>query len=183
MRVFFICFLILVVAACNEPVKKNNSPKEAFDKIEGVIGNDNWQLVDGVDTSYIYFSRIGDLINVYRYNISKGDSVNTRMNNIVHQSDSVIWNWENEKLLLTGADSNTINWEAMNAGKDKYKLLKTDSLHLSFVLPNGREAVMKKMLPLSTFLVRQQYDFTHGTSYTDSATMLFRQTKKKGKSK
>jgi hypothetical protein len=183
MRVFFICFLILVVAACNEPVKKNNSPKEAFDKIEGVIGNDNWQLIDGVDTSYIYFSRIGNLINVYRYNISKGDSVNTHMNNIVHQSDSVIWNWNNEKLLLTGTDSNTVNWEAMNAGKDKYKLSKTDSLNMSFVLPNGHTAAMKKMLPLSTFLVRQKYDYTHGTSYTDSAAILYRRSKKKERSK
>src|SRR4051812_22616844 len=114
MKVFFICFLVLVVAACNEPVKKDKTPKEAFDKIEGIIGNDNWQLIDGTDTSYIYFSRIGNEINVYRYNISKGDSVNTRMNNIVHQSDSVIWNWDNEELLLTDVDSNTINWEAMN---------------------------------------------------------------------
>ena len=183
MKVFFICFLILVVAACNEPVKKNSSPKEDFDKIEGVIGNDNWQLIDGVDTSYIYFSRIGNLINVYRYNISKGDSVNTRMNNIVHQSDSVIWNWDNEKLFLTGVDSNAINWEAMNAGKDKYKIFKADSIYMSFVFPNGHTAVMKKMLPLSTFLVRKKYDYTHGTSYIDSSTILLRQTKKKDTSK
>ncbi|MFL5747664.1 MAG: hypothetical protein ACJ751_23510 [Niastella sp.] len=181
MRVFFNCFLILVAAACNEPVKKNKSAKEVFDKIEGITGNDNWQLIDGKDTFYIYFSRIGNLINVYRYIISKGDSVNTRMNNIVHQSDSVIWNWDNEKLLLTGVDSNTINWVAMNAGKDKYKLFKTDSFHMSFVFPNGRTAGMKKTLPLSVFLVRQQYDYTHGTSYTDSATILSRHSKKKAK--
>jgi hypothetical protein len=71
----------------------------------------------------------------------------------------------------------------MNAGKDKYKLFKTDSLHMSFVFPNGHAAVMKKMLPLSTFLVRQQYDYIHGTSYIDSATILFRHTEKKEKSK
>jgi hypothetical protein len=183
MRVFFICFLILVIAACNEPVKKNNSPKEAFDKIESITGNDNWQLTDGMDTAYIYFSRMVNEINVYRYTISKGDSVNTRMNDIVHQSDSVIWNWDNEKLLLTGVDSNTINWEALNAGRDKYKMIKTDSLHISFVLPNGHTAGMKKTLPLSAFLVRQQYDYTHGTFYTDSASILSRQTKKKEKSK
>ena len=183
MRTLFICFLILVAAACNEPVKKNNSPKEAFDKIEGLTGNDNWQLIEGKDTAYIYFSRIGNEINVYRYTISKGDSVNTQMNNIVHQSDSVIWNWDNEKLLLTSVDSNTINWEAMNAGKDTYKMVKTDSIHISFVLPNGHTADMKKTLPLGVFLVRQQYDYTHGTSYTDSATILTRQTKKKEKSK
>lgn len=179
MRVFFICFLILAVAACNEAVKNNNSPKEVFDKIESVTGSDNWQLIDGADTSYIYFSRIGNGINVYRYKISKGDSVNTRMNNIIHQSDSVIWNWENEKLLLAGIDSNIINWEALNAGRGKYKLLKADSLHISLVLPNGHTAEMKKMLPLSTFLVRQQYDYVHGTSYTDSATILSRHPKKK----
>jgi len=183
MRVFSICFLILVVAACNEPVVKSNSPKEKFDKIEGVTGSDNWQLINGVDTSYIYFSRIGNVINVYRYNISKGDSVNTRMNNIVHQSDSVIWNWENEKLLLGGVDSTTINWVAMNAGKDTYKLVKTDSIHISFVFPNGHSADLKKTLPLSAFLVRQKYDYTHGTSYTDSAAILYRHSKKTEKGK
>jgi hypothetical protein len=184
MRAFFICFLILIVAACNEPSKNNDyNPKEKFDKIESITGSDNWQLIDGVDTSYVYFSRMGNLINVYRYNISKGDSVNTRMNNIVLQSDSVIWNWENEKLLLTGVDSNAINWVAMNTGKDKYKMVKSDSSHILFVLPNGHTAGMKKMLPLSTFLVRRQYDYIHGTSYTDSATILTRHPKKKGKAK
>jgi hypothetical protein len=180
MKVSFICFLILVVAACNEhePVKKNNAIKESLDKIEHLSENGNWQLIDGTDTSYLFFSRIGNEINVYRYNIRKGDSVNTRMNNIVHQSDSVIWNWENEKLLLAGVDSTTINWQALNAGKDTYRMVKTDSLHISFAFPHGHTAVMKKMLPLSTFLVRQQYDYTHGTSYVDSGVVLPQHKKK-----
>jgi len=178
MKVFCSCFLILIVAACNEPVKKNKNPKELFDKIESITGSDNWQLIDGTDTSYIFFSRIGNEVDVYRYNISKGDSINTRMNNIVHQSDSVIWNWDNEKLLLAGVDSNTINWEALNAGKDKYKMIKADSLHISFAFANGHTAIMKKMLPLSTFLVRQQYDYKHGTSYVDSALTFPRRKKK-----
>jgi hypothetical protein len=178
MRVFFICFLISVFAACNQTTKNNDTPKEKIDRIESITGSDNWQIIDGMDTSYIYFSRIGNGINVYRYAVSKGDSVNTRMNNILHQSDSVIWNWDNEKLVLAGIDSNTINWEAMNTRKDKYKMLKTDSLHISLVFPDGHTAVMKKTLPLSTFLVRQRYDYTHGTSYVDSAAIMSRHKKK-----
>ncbi|AEW03114.1 hypothetical protein A4D02_03695 [Niastella koreensis] len=182
MRALVICFLILITAACNEPVKtNNNNPKEKFDKIESITGSDNWQLIDGVDTSYLFFSRIGNEVDVYRYTISKGDSVNTQMNNIVHRNDSVIWNWNNEKLLLTGADGNTINWQAMNTGKDACKMVKTDSVHISFVLPNGHTADLKKTLPLSVFLVRQKYDYIHGTSYTDSATILTRHPKKKAK--
>lgn len=183
MRVFFICFLLSVAAACNEPVKKNSSPKDTFDKIENVTGSDNWQLINGVDTSYIYFSRMGNAVNVYRYMVSKGDSVNTSMNNMTLRNDSVTWNWDSVKLLLTGADSNTISWEAMNAAKDIYKMVKTDSLHISFVFPDGHTAVMKKMLPLSTFLVRQQYDYIHGTSYSDSASLLYRHPKKAKKHK
>ena len=179
MKVFFICFLTLIFAACNQTKKNNNIPKDKFDQIESIVGTSNWQMIDGPDTSYIYFSRIGNVYtNVYRYQISKGDSANTQMNNIIHQQDAVIWNWGNDKLLLVAVNNNTIQWEKMGAENAKYIMQKTDSLHMSFMFPDGHKAIMKRTLPLSAFLIRQRYDYTHGTSYTDSAEVKARPVKK-----
>lgn len=182
MKVFFICLLTLVFAACNqtEKSKTNSVPKNKFNQIDSIVGTNNWQVIEGQDTSYLYFSRIGDaLINVYRYQINKGDSVNTHLNNITHQQDSVIWNWENERLLLVASADNAIQWAPLNAPNSKYILLKTDSSHISFVFPDGHKAIMKRTLPLSTFLVRKQYDYAHGTSYVDSLDFQLRPEKKK----
>jgi hypothetical protein len=175
MKVFVSCFLICVLIACNQTDNHAHAPKDKFDEIEKIVDNANWQLIDGPDTSYIYFSRIGNVhINVYRYQISKGDSVNTQMNNIIHQQDSVIWNWGNEKLLMAAVSDSLIQWERMGAGNSKYIMQKTDSLHMSFVFPDGHKTIMKRTLPLSAFLVRQRYDYTHGTSYTDSPEVKLR---------
>jgi hypothetical protein len=179
MKVFFSCFLIFVLAACNQTGKKQ-VPENKFNEIEKIVENANWQLIDGHDTSYIYFSRIGNAyINVYRYQISKGDSVNTQMNNIIHQQDSVVWNWGNEKLLLAAVNDTTIEWKKMGAGNAKYIMQKADSLHLAFVFPDGHKVIMKRTLPLSAFLVRQRYDYVHGASYTDSAVIMPRHIKNK----
>jgi hypothetical protein len=179
MKVFIISFLTLVCAACNQTEKINNTPTDKFNQIESIVGTNNWQMIDGPDTSYIYFSRIGNsYINGYRYQINKGDSINTQMNNIIHQQDSVIWNWGKEKLLLVSVNDNTIQWEKMSVDNAKYTMQKTDSLHISFVFPDGHKAILKRTLPLSTFLVRKQYDYAHGTSYLDSAEITTRPVKK-----
>lgn len=182
MKVFFICLSTLIFIACNQTEKTttNSIPKDKFNQIDSIVGTNNWQMVDGQDTSYLYFSRMGDaLIHVYRYQINKGDTVNTHLNNITHQQDSVIWNWENEKLLLVASGDGAIQWTPVNAPSSKYMLQKTDSSHISFVFPDGHKAIMKRTLPLSTFLVRKQYDYAHGTSYVDSLDFQLRPEKKK----
>jgi hypothetical protein len=182
MKVFFICLLTLVFTACSqtEKSKTNSIPKDKFNQIDSIVGTNNWQVIEGHDTSYLYFSRIGDaLINVYRYQINKGDSVNTHLNIITHQQDSVIWNRENEKLLLVKAGDNALQWVPLNAPGSTYILQKTDSSHISFVFPDGHKTIMKRTLPLSTFLVRKQYDYAHGTSYVDSLDFQLRPEKKK----
>lgn len=182
MKVFFICLMTLVFTACNqtEKTKTNSIPKDKFNQIDSIVGTNNWQMVDGQDTSYLYFSRMGDaLIHVYRYQINKGDSVNTHLYNINHQQDSVIWNWENEKLLLVKAGNSSIQWAPLNDANAVYILQKTDSIHMSFVFPDGHKAIMKKTLSISTFLVRKQYDYKHGTSYVDSLDFQLRPEKKK----
>jgi len=179
MKVFSLCVLLALLAACNNEVRETvrRAPKDKFDAIDGITGIANWRVVDGTDTSYLYFSRMGDaLIHVYHFSISKGDSVNTQMFNIVNRGDSVVWAWGNKGYLLSSIDSNTARWEDLRNRKDVIILKKADRLHMSFLFPDGHEATMQQTLPLSTFLVRRKYDYLHGTSYTDSALIKPRKT-------
>jgi len=169
MRFLLISFFMTVLLACNQVGKTVQFPKDKFDAIEKIVGTDNWQLVDGQDTSYLYFSRTGVVhFNIYHYWIVKGDSVGTRMNNITDQEDAVAWNRGDEKLILADVDNNVIIWKNISNDKDRYVLKKTDSLHLSFILPDGHTSIMTRTLPLGTFLIRKRYDYLHGTSYADS---------------
>lgn len=171
MKLFSTCLLLAVLAACNnQPQQTIHTPKDTFNAIDSITGVANWQLTDGPDTSYLYFSRMGDaLIHVYHFSMDKGDSVHTRMNNIVGRQDTVIWNLGDKQLLLASVNGQTARWEDMNNRKDTYVLQKTDSQHISFLFPDGHKATMRLTLPLSTFLVRQKYDYQHATSYSDSA--------------
>jgi len=179
MKFFVLSFFTFILFACNE-AEKTVQIKDKFDAIEKIVGTDNWELVDGQDTSYLYFSRISDaLFNVYHFRIEKGDTVNTIMNNITGRQDTVIWNWKNFKLFLTEVTDNNIAWETISTEKEKYILNKTDSLHISFVLPGSQETKMKRTLPLATFLVRNHYDFLHGTHTLDSAIVPPRHLLKK----
>ncbi|MBK5270212.1 MAG: hypothetical protein JJE22_04275, partial [Bacteroidia bacterium] len=147
MKLFVLSFFVFILIACNE-AEKAVQVKDKFDAIEKIVGTANWELVDGQDTSYLYFSRIGEaLFKAYHFRIERGDTVNTIMNTITARQDTVIWNWRNLKLLLTDVTDNNITWETINTEKEKYVLNKTDSLHISFVLPGGYETKMKRTLP------------------------------------
>lgn len=172
---------IFFLTACNNnsaPVKKDEVkfPKGKFDAIENLIGTSNWRVITDQDTSYLYFSRTGDLhFNVYHYRINKGDSADTRMNNIDNVQDSVIWNFNNEDLLLSEGNNKILVWKKLNEPQDQYILEKTDSVNMSFTFPDGHKAIMKKTLPLSVFLARKRYDYLHGTSYVDSPEVKSRE--------
>jgi len=173
MKVFSFCLLLAALAACNNQTSKTvPAPKSTFDAIDSITGVASWQLVDGPDTTYLYFSRMGNaLIHVYHFSINKGDSANTRMNNIVSAGDSVVWNWGDKQLLLVAANGRMARWEDLANRNDVYTLQKTDSLHLAFLFPGGRVASMQLTLPLATFLVRRKYDYIHGTHYLDSGAV------------
>ena len=177
MRILALCLLMSGFVSCRQPVKTASLPKAMFDSIENLTGTANWELIDGVDTSYIYFSRMGDTrFDVYHYRIDKGDSVNTRRCDIIYRQDSVIWSRENGPLLLAAATDSAIVWKGLQPPKEQYKLEKQDSSHLLFLSPGAHTSAMKRTLPLAMFLVRKRYDFLHATSYVDSAEVAPRKT-------
>jgi len=171
---FFGGVFILLIISCNQNKKSVQTTKEAFDKIEDITGVANWQLIDGADTSYLYFSRIGDVhTNIYQFVIVKGDSADTRLNTIVTNNDTVFWKWENKQWYLQAANDSVMEWaDAGPKENSAYRFTKKDSSHISYRFPNGHQAVLTKTLPLSSFLVRVKYDYEHGTNFANRDTIF-----------
>jgi len=173
-RNFFGGVFILLIISCNQNKKSIQTPKEAFDKIEGITGVANWQLIDGADTSYLYFSRIGDVyINIYQFKIVKGDSADTRLNTIGTNNDTVYWKWENKQWYLQTANDSVMEWADEGYKENSaYSFTKTDSLHIFYRFPDGHLALLTKTLPLTTFLIRVKYDYEHGTDFVNKDTVF-----------
>jgi len=147
--------------------------KEKFDKIENITGVANWRMIDDTDTSYIYFSRIDDKINVYHFHIKQGDSVNTKLNSINSYNDSVYWNWNNKRWYLLSANDSVMEWADPQLNENSpYRITKADSSHISYQLPDGHFIILTKTLPLSSFLVRTKYDYEHGTDLANKDTLF-----------
>ena len=159
--------ILLAVVACRERAKKL-SPGEEFDRLESIFATENWKYVDGADTSYLYASRVGDhLFNVYRFDIEAGDSVRTEMSTIRLDRDSIRWHLAPDSLVLESADSAKAIW--ITTGSEVYRFVKISADSIRLERPGGRPAViMRRTLPLATFLVRSHYDFLHGTHTVDS---------------
>lgn len=176
-RIYYL-FILLLFAACEEHGKTSVDLKAKFDSIDKITGVDNWKWIDGSDTSYLYFSRINDQkINIYHFNIIKGDSVNTQLNSIKAKYDSIKWDWRNKQWDLISANDSVMEW-AEKGENGHFIFKKLDRMHISLTSPTGRIDTLSKTLPLATFLVRVKYDYEHGTSYLDSSLVPPRRTKK-----
>jgi len=150
------------------PVK--NLPIHLFDSLEHFFGNENWQMIDGGDTSYMYFSRQSDWnIKVYLFDIKKGDSVNSITTEISFKGDSLVWKRPNEELLLKQALDKEIDWVNTNMGGEIISFKKAGKNKMLFQ-KGSRTIFMNQTITLSDFLIRRQYDFLHGTKFAFSDT-------------
>ncbi len=161
-----ILFCFFIFCACNQAGKKN-----AFlglQKLGSVLPTANWQITDGADTSYIYFSQQFD--NTYKtneYKLVHGDSSITNHGSIQSSGDSVVWNWNNHFLWLEEITGSKANWKEKSSNEN-YVLQKINDSSLQLRSPR-RQWMLNKTLPLGTFLVRARYDYEHGTKFLDSA--------------
>ena len=153
-----------MLAACKDAVTKNG-PKDRFDKLEKVFAAGNWRSINYDDTSYLFFSREGDLhYKIYRYYIEEGDSVNTAVFNIGPQGDSIVMKVDDEFRVLVSVDENGSSWKDQDS---EYRIAKIDSSHIELRKDGKVTNTLSRTLPISTFLVRCRYDFTHGTNTAD----------------
>jgi outer membrane lipoprotein-sorting protein len=174
MKYIFFVGLVVIFISCSQDEKKEITPKEKFDKIENITGVANWQMIDRLDTSFIYFSRVADnRTNIYHFNIQKGDSLNTITDSIVAVNDTVYWNGKKESWYLKSINDSSMQWAGTGLTKNKiYDFIKTDSTHISFQLPDSHLVMLTKTLPLSAFLIRSKYDYEHGTDIANKDTVF-----------
>jgi hypothetical protein len=184
-RIFYFVIVLLVVngTACNNqstptqtadtlapaPIKdaatiaaENASLLKQYNSLEKVFDNQNWMVIRGKDTSYLYLSRLNNfLILAHNFNMKKGDSTNLIIDSIVVVDNrKVSWKHNNKNYILESATDYTNNWVA-----DSSKIIfrKNDIGTLGFEITGQEKLMLKKTLPLSTFLVRSFYDYQHGT--------------------
>jgi hypothetical protein len=180
---FVIVLLVIICGSCNNqstptqtadtlapaPIKdpatiaaENASLLKQYNSLEKVFDNQNWMVIRGKDTSYLYLSRLNNfLILAHNFNMKKGDSANLMIDSIkVAGSNKISWKWNSKNYILESATEFTNTWLA-----DSSKIIfrKNDIGTLGFEITGQEKLMLKKTLPLSTFLVRSFYDYQHGT--------------------
>lgn len=172
----------MILLACNEAPKQeeqkieSNKPEiskvqdpaitasllSQFDGLEKVFNNQNWMIIKGKDTSFLYISRINKFLAYsYSFKMQKGDSTNLRIDTIhVSPENKVLWNWNNQQLVLSSATENINHWQGNSLQLDFAKM---DAANLVMTLNEKEKIKISKTITLSTFLVRSFYDYQHGT--------------------
>lgn len=163
--------LITLISSCKSEKKKELTAKERFDKIERITDG-NWQINNPDDTSYVYYSRVSDTrVNVYNYNIDKGDSVDNNLSTIELVNDSICWTRPGAtKGLLISVNDSIMQWRDVGEKKILYSVERKDSAHIIYTAPGEPVRILIKTPSLTTFLVRKKYDYTHGTDLATKDT-------------
>ena len=124
-------------------------------------------MIDGTDTSYIYFSRQTDnSYKITQFKLLKGDSSITDQSNISISGNSVTWHRDKKLLVLETVNNNKSTWKQDDANEN-FLLSKLNDSTLLIDLPS-KQLTLKKTLPLSSFLVRAKYDYEHGTKLLEA---------------
>lgn len=150
----------------SESIRTNTSFLYDYKALEEVFTNDNWLLAGKNDSSYFYFSRLGDFkVNAYEYKLVKGDSAAVKYTSVQKEGDKIAWEFNNQKLYLKSATKARAVWSVAGADSLQYEFLRINENQLGLTYPDRHKLVLHKTLPFSLFLVRSRYDFTHGTKY------------------
>ena len=149
------------ISPADDAIAKNAAIKQ-IDALEKLFDNQNYLQVQGKDSSYIYFSRLGKAnFYTHNYKMLKGDSANVIIDTIqVNATNKVQWHWQGKQLVLAGTTDFSSTWIADT--KDTVRIQKIDNNTLQLVA-NGKKNSLYKTPTLSLFLVRSYYDYTHGT--------------------
>lgn len=184
-RIFYFVLVVIIVTACNNqttpkqtgvnnvlpqaPVKdlatiaaENASLLTQFNALEKVFDNQNWMEIRDKDTTYLYLSRLNNfLIMAHNYKMIKGDSASLVIDSIVvADNKKITWKRSNKNYMLESATEYTNTW-MFDSSKIIFR--KNDVGTLGYEVSGKGKVMLKKTLPLSTFLVRSFYDYQHGT--------------------
>ena len=152
-----------------------------FNALAKLFGNDNYMILSGKDTNYIYFSRTTEyLIKTHSYKMVKGDSAEVKIDSIkLDSGNNLQWTLGGTKLTLKNNTDFNANWNIANTDSGYYQFQKTDNNTIMLVQSGGIKKTLKKTITLSTFLVRSFYDFEHGTRLAFDSTDFNKKTRKR----
>lgn len=149
-----------------ESIRTNLSFLNDFNALEEIFTNDNWLISDKKDSSYFYFSRLGKFtVNTYEYKIVKGDSARVTHALIQTEGDKISLPFNGHKLYIQSATKARLVCTVAGADSLTYTFVRLNDNQISLTYPGNKKTVVKKMLPLSQFLIRSRYDYTNGTKY------------------
>src|SRR6478609_8559287 len=85
-----------------ESISTNVSLLNDYRSLEQLFANDNWLIPGKKDSSYFYFSRLGNYqVNTYEYKLVKGDSAQVKHGSIQAEGNKLTLNFNGQKLYLT----------------------------------------------------------------------------------
>jgi hypothetical protein len=189
---YFIISTCLVLSSCNvddqtnhkgidttNVIASNNAEnlelKEiAFKRLnilEQLFGNENYLVVNGKDSSFLYFTRLGkNDFFTHSYKLVKGDSTQLHLDTIqINNSNQVQWNFKRKQLILQDCNETKAQWQNNADANDKVDFQKINQKRFNLSI-NGQQYLLSKTLAISLFLVRTHYDFEHHTNFAFDTT-------------
>ncbi|MGC8749951.1 hypothetical protein [Hydrotalea sp.] len=180
-RFLLIIISVVLLLACAQQKKQPTSnevilmPIYQMDSIFHLFGNNNWRVIKGRDTSYLYFSRQNDLlIHVYDFKMQQGDSVQSALQKIVCTPKGIFWEKYLDTFRLISASHKEVLW-LNNVDTLVY------NVSINHVLQQRNKSILSIMQPtinLTDFLIRSHYDYLHGTNYANDTSKFKRSLKK-----
>lgn len=162
-------------AQISASIRSNMSFLNDLNAIEGVFGNENWLIVDNKDSSYLYFSRLGNFtFDTYYYKRVHGDSSNVEHRSIQKEKNDLTWTFQGHKLVVAAASIAMVSWKEAGIDSAKYQFVRINDHAIELSYPNGKKLTLQKTLPFSLFLVRSRYDYAHGTHLAFDSTRFNR---------
>ena len=151
-------------AKISESISNNISLINQFNALEQIFSNDNWMIKKQNDTTYFYFSRINNFkVNIYQYHLIKGDSAKVAYTIMEPRANQIIWNFDEHQLHLESATKHRAVFSAINNDPLKWEFIRIDNNQIQMINPTKKQINWSKISPLSTFLIRSRYDYSHGT--------------------
>ncbi len=127
-----------------DEIRSNTSFIYDLKALEESFSNDNWLIPGKKDSSYFYFSRIGDFkVNTYEYVLVKGDSAKVKYAHVEKEGDKLSWEFDGKKLLLSNASAARSLWTVAGNDSLMYEFLRVDKNTIRLTYPDKKAVVIK----------------------------------------
>jgi hypothetical protein len=155
---------VVTINTVDDKIQKESALKQ-FNALEKLFDNQNYQLVENKDTSYIYFSRVNKyILHTYQYKMIHGDSAQLKIDTIqLNAQNKVIWKWKDTLVEFTNATDFAAKFASATSKNFTIQLNRQSNNTLLLKEGNSEPIQLRQTITLSDFLIKSYYDFQHGT--------------------